>query len=127
LSGIRIEEAYVFLKKCPAYYQVLKEATSKQWQDREFLVKFLKYFMNLGKADIKQLIARHNAWGNFDPKITGQKIDAHFTEGTYATRVKKYVLKSTLVKFGLCPDNCKKCIYDMKRYNWKNKANIAHA
>jgi len=122
-----IEKAYSFLKRCPAYYQILKEATSKQWQDREFLVKFLKYFMKLGKVDIKQLVARHNAWGNFDPKITGQKIDAHFTDGTYATKVKKYVLKPTLIKFGLCPDNCKKCIYELERYNWNSKANIAHA
>jgi len=94
---------------------VLKEPNPRQWQDREFLVKFLKYFLGLGFEEIKEFVARYNGWANFNPKITEEKIGQHFREGSYATRVRTYVRKKTLVKFGLCPDNCRKCIYEQEK------------
>jgi hypothetical protein len=114
-----VENAYERLKECPAYYMVLKEPKSKQWQDREFLVKFLKYFLGLGVDEIKELLFNYNGWADFNLKMTEEKIMAHFRDGSYATKVKTYVRKKTLMKFGLCPDNCKICIYDKEKLGEK--------
>jgi hypothetical protein len=118
-----VEAAYEDLKECPAYYMILKEPNSRQWQDREFLVKYLKYFLGLGFDEIKELITRYNGWTDFNPEITEKKIKAHFIDGSYATKVKTYVRKKTLMKFRLCSDNCKVCIYDKEKWNVRQSRN----
>jgi len=82
------------------YWDILRDSEA-QWYARQFLVKYLRWGLNLSKREILSLIHKYNAWSDYNPRITAFYVSKHFREGTAETKVKKPVRKETLVKFGL--------------------------
>ena len=82
------------------YWDILRDSET-QWYARQFLVKYLRWGLNLSKNDILELIDVYNAWSDYNPRITAYYVAKHFREGTAETKDKKPVRKETLAKYGL--------------------------
>jgi hypothetical protein len=98
------------ISHCPAYWSILRKRET-EWYERHFLVKFLKYNQNLSKNQIAQLIKDYACWSDYDPKVTNYYLNKHFREGTCETKVKSPPKQATLIKYGLCKNKCKECVY----------------
>jgi len=98
------------LKKCQAYWNILRKRET-EWYERHFLVKFLKYILMLSKEDILKLIDKYNGWQDYNKRTTAYYVRKHFREGTCETKVNKPPKKKTLIKYGLCKNNCSDCVY----------------
>ncbi len=82
------------------YWNMLRNSEAS-WYERQFLVKFLRWGLNLSQKEILDLLDKYNAWSDYDIRITAFYVVKHFREGTAETKVKKPVRKETLVKYGL--------------------------
>ena len=98
------------LKQCPAYWNMLRKPET-EWYERHFLVKFMKYALRFTQGQIIETIDKYNGWSDYSKRTTTYYIRKHFREGTCETKVKKPPRKETLVKYGLCKDDCNRCIY----------------
>ncbi len=104
------DSAYQLQKHCSCYWNILRNPDS-QWYARNFLVKWLIYSMQLEKAEILELINKYNAWSDYEPRITAFYVEKHFKEGTNESKVKRPPKKETLIKYGLCKNKSKRCVY----------------
>jgi len=82
------------------YWDILRDSEA-QWYARQFLVKYLRWGLDLSKKEILELIHKYNGWSDYNPRITAFYVSKHFREGTSETKVKKPVTKKTLERFGL--------------------------
>ena len=113
-GGIIEKDVSLLTKYCPCYWNILRDSEAT-WYARQFLVKFLKYALNMDKKQILSLIDKYTAWSDYNPKITAFYVSKHFREGTCETKVKKPPRRETLVKYGLCKGESKKCVYTAYR------------
>ncbi|MBI2657755.1 hypothetical protein HYX08_03620 [Candidatus Woesearchaeota archaeon] len=104
------DPAFNLVRSCKCYWNMLRDRDAT-WYARQFLVKFLKYALNLNKEQILQLIDKYTGWSDYDPRITAFYVNKHFRKGTCETKVMKPPKKKTLIKFGLCENDCRDCIY----------------
>ena len=111
-SGIIPEDdpAFHLVKNCNCYWNMLRDANAT-WYARQFLVKFLKYSLGLNREQILELIYKYHGWSDYNPRITTFYVNKHFRKGTCETKVTKPPRKKTLVKYGLCDNKCKECVY----------------
>ena len=82
------------------YWSILRDSGA-QWYARQFLVKYLRWGLNLNKKEIIELIDKYNAWSDYNPRITAYYVAKHFREGTAETKVRKPVRKATLKRYGI--------------------------
>ncbi len=105
------DPAYLLVKSCKCYWNMLRDRDAT-WYARQFLVKFLKYSMNLNKEQILLLIGKYTGWSDYDPRITAFYVNKHFRKGTCETKVMKPPRKKTLIRYGLCDGTCRDCVYN---------------
>ncbi len=105
------DRAYQLVKNCRCYWNMLRDENAT-WYARQFLVKFLKYTLNLNREEILELIDKYTAWSDYNPRITAFYVNKHFRNGTCETKVMKPPRKMTLVKYGLCENKCSGCVYE---------------
>ena len=86
--------------KLTPYWNILRDSEA-QWYARQFLVKYLRWGLNLNKKEIIELIDKYNAWSDYNPRITAYYVAKHFREGTAETKVRKPVRKATLKRYGI--------------------------
>ena len=106
------DPAYRLIKDCKCYWNMLRDANAT-WYARQFLVKYLKYVLNLNREQILALIDKYTAWSDYNPRITAFYVNKHFRKGTCETKVQKPPRKKTLIKYGLCENKCKDCVYSL--------------
>lgn len=106
LNPISASSPASILNRCPAYLSMLRKKDT-EWYERHFLVKYLKYVLGLSKSEILELFSKYAGWSDYTPKATAYYVNKHFREGTCETKVQKPPRKETLIKYGLCVDNCK--------------------
>ena len=61
--------------------------------------------------EIAELFNKYACWSDYNKSTTTYYVRKHFREGTCETKVKKPPKKKTLIKYGLCKDDCKECVY----------------
>ena len=107
---LKDDPAYQLVKSCKCYWNMLRDENAP-WYSRQFLVKFLKYALRLNREQILELIHKYNGWSDYNPRITAFYVNKHFRKGTCETKVMKPPRKKTLIKYGLCDNQCTKCVY----------------
>ena len=111
---VSCDDHQIPIKKCPAYWSILRKRET-EWYERHFLVKFLKYTMKMSMKEILDLFDRYTCWSDYKLSTTKYYVRKHFREGTCETKVKKPPKKKTLIKYGLCNDDCKGCVYNNRK------------
>ena len=104
------DPAHKLIKHCKCYWNMLRDANAT-WYARQFLVKYLKYALNLNREQILELIDKYTAWSDYNPRITAFYVNKHFRKGTCETKVMKPPRKKTLIKYGLCNNKLESCVY----------------
>ena len=99
---------------------MLRDANAT-WYARQFLVKYLKYALNLNREQILELIDKYTAWSDYNPRITTFYVNKHFRKGTCETKVMKPPRKKTLIRYGLCNNKSINCVYKLQMEVEKNE------